>query len=70
MVFANPSLIGKTQDIKILADANIDVWLAGNIDRSLPDEQQQLSPELRQLADQLKADGVIKILLILTFCKS
>lgn len=60
MVFANPSLIGKTQDIKILADANVDVWLAGNIDRSLPDEQQQLNPELRQLADQLKADGVIK----------
>jgi phosphate transport system permease protein len=30
------------------------VWLAGNIDRSLPDDQQQLSPEVRQLADQLK----------------
>ncbi len=25
----------------------------------MPDEQQQLSPEVRQLADQLKADGVI-----------
>ncbi|WP_180116774.1 phosphate ABC transporter permease PstA [Acinetobacter sp. YH12096] len=59
MVMANPSLIGQKQDLKILADANVDVWLAGNIDRSLPDEQQQLSPELRQLADKLKADGVI-----------
>lgn len=59
MVMKDPSLIGKTQDFKILADANVDVWLAGNIDRSLPDEQQQLSPEVRQLADQLKADGVI-----------
>ncbi|CAM4140925.1 phosphate ABC transporter permease PstA [Acinetobacter pragensis] len=59
MVFADPSLIGKKQDIKILADANVDVWLAGNIDRSLPDEQQQLSPEVRQLADQLKAQGII-----------
>ena len=60
MVFADPSLIGKTQDIKILADANIDVWLSGNIDRSLPDEQQQLSPEVRQLADQMKANDVIE----------
>ncbi|WP_374663786.1 phosphate ABC transporter permease PstA [Acinetobacter sp.] len=59
MVFADPSLVGKKQDIKILADANVDVWLAGNIDRSLPDDQQQLSPEVRQLADQLKAQGII-----------
>lgn len=59
MVLEDPSLIGKKQDLKILADANVDVWLAGNIDRSLPDEQQQLSPEVRQLADKLKADGVI-----------
>jgi phosphate transport system permease protein len=59
MVLADPALIGKKQDIKLLADANVDVWLAGNIDRSLPDEQQQLSPEVRQLADQLKAQGII-----------
>ncbi|ENU30472.1 phosphate ABC transporter permease PstA [Acinetobacter sp. NIPH 1852] len=59
MVFANPSLIGKKQEIEFLADANIDVWLAGNIDRSLPDEQQQLSPEVRQIADELKEKGII-----------
>jgi phosphate transport system permease protein len=44
----------------VLADANVDVWLAGNIDRSLPDEQQQLSPEVRQLADEMKASGVME----------
>ena len=60
MVMNDPSLVGKTVDVKILADANIDVWLAGNIDRSLPDEQQQLSPEIRQIADELKAKGVIE----------
>ena len=59
MVLANPSLVGKTEDIKLLTDANVDVWLAGNIDRSLPDDQQQLSPEVRQLADSMKAKGVI-----------
>jgi len=60
MVLANPSLVGKTEDIKLLTDANVDVWLAGNIDRSLPDDQQQLSPEVRQLADSMKAKGVIE----------
>ncbi len=60
MVMADPSLIGQKEQVKILADANVDVWLAGNIDRSLPDDQQQLSPEVRQLADQLKANGMIE----------
>lgn len=60
LVMKDPTLVGKTVDVKVLADANVDVWLAGNIDRSLPDEQQQLSPELRQIADELKAEGVIK----------
>lgn len=60
MVFKDPSLIGQTKELKILGDANVDVWLSGNIDRSLPDEQQQLSPEVRQLADQLKAEGVLE----------
>ncbi len=60
MVMADPSLIGQKEQVKILADANVDVWLAGNIDRSLPDDQQQLSPEVRQNADQLKANGMIE----------
>ncbi|TCB81737.1 phosphate ABC transporter permease PstA [Acinetobacter sp. ANC 4173] len=60
MVLANPALIGKTEDIKLLTDANVDVWLAGNIDRSLPDDQQQLSPEVRQLADSMEAKGIIE----------
>ncbi|WP_180179631.1 phosphate ABC transporter permease PstA [Acinetobacter sp. YH12041] len=60
MVLKNPALVGQTQDVKILADANVDVWLAGNIDRDLPDEQQQLSLEVRQLADDMKASGIIE----------
>jgi len=59
MVFKDPALIGKTVELNFLADANIDVWLAGHIDRSLPDEQQQLSPEVRQLSDDLAAKGII-----------
>src|SRR5690606_3471043 len=60
MVLMNPGLVGQTENVKILADANVDVWLAGNIDRDLPAEQQQLSPEVRQLADAMKASGVIE----------
>lgn len=59
MVMADPSLIGKNQELKFLTSANVDVWLSGKIDRDLPDEQQQLSPEIRQLADQMKAEGII-----------
>ena len=59
MVANDPSLIGKTVDISLLADANVDVWLKGNIDRSLPDAQQQLSASVRAWADDLKAKGVI-----------
>ena len=60
MVMKDPAMIGKKIDINFLADANIDVWLAGNIDRTLPDEQQQLSPEIRKLSDNLAAKGIIE----------
>ncbi|MDD9849416.1 high frequency lysogenization protein HflD, partial [Escherichia coli] len=60
MVFADPSLIGKKENLTFLGDANVDVWLKGNIDRSLPDDQQQLDPEIRKLADDRKAKGVLE----------
>ena len=60
MYMENPSLLGANKEVKVLADANVDVWLKGNIDRSLSDEQQQLSPEVRQIADEMKANGVIE----------
>ena len=60
MVMKDPAMIGKKIDINFLTDANIDVWLAGNIDRTLPDNQQQLSPEIRKLSDDLAAKGIIE----------
>lgn len=60
MVMKDPAMIGKKIDINFLTDANIDVWLAGNIDRTLPDDQQQLSPEIRKLSDDLAAKGIIE----------
>ena len=60
MVVADPAIIGQTRTLHLLTDANIDVWLKGNIDRSLPDEQQQLSAKMREWIDKLSADGVIQ----------
>ncbi len=58
---ADPALLGQTVSLKLLADANVDVWLRGNIDRTLPDHQQQLAAPVRALADQLQADGHITL---------
>ncbi|MCE8020110.1 phosphate ABC transporter permease PstA [Halomonas sp. MCCC 1A11036] len=59
-VIEKPELIGQTVTVKMLAGANVDVWLKGNIDRSLPDHQQQLSAQTREWADYLKEQGTIR----------
>ena len=56
---ADPSLLGKTTTIDLMASANADNWIKGNINRDLPDAQQQLSPEARGLIDQFVANGTI-----------
>ncbi|MFZ3194218.1 MAG: phosphate ABC transporter permease PstA [Moraxellaceae bacterium] len=61
MVINDPSIIGKTVEMSLLADANVDVWLRANVDRSLPDEQQQLAPEVRKIADDLYASDLIQL---------
>ncbi len=60
MVVENPALIGQTVQLSLLADANVDVWIKGNIDRSLPDDRQQLSARVRAWSDELYAAGVIQ----------
>jgi phosphate transport system permease protein len=55
----NPSLLGQTVRIDVLASANADNWIKGNIDRSLGDSQQQLSPQARSLIDTFVANGTI-----------
>lgn len=60
MVVNDPSIIGQTRTLHLLTDANIDVWLKGNIDRSLPDSMQQLSPKVREWVQQLSEQGIIQ----------
>ena len=57
----NPDLLGQTVRLKLLADANVDVWIRGNIDRDLPDAQQQLSPRVRELADAFFATDALQM---------
>lgn len=59
MVKEDPSLVGQTLKLNLLADANVDVWVKGNIDRTLPDAQQQLSARTRAWVDELVQRGVI-----------
>lgn len=56
----DPSLLGQTVEVKMLAAANVDVWIKGNIDRSLPDARQQLSAQTREWADRLYDENVIR----------
>lgn len=56
----DPSILGQTAEVKMLASANVDVWIKGNIDRDLPDARQQLSAQTRAWADQLYDEGVIR----------
>ena len=60
MYSENPGLLGQSVQVKMLASANADNWIKGNINRDLPDSQQQLSAPARELADKLYADGGIK----------
>ncbi|MBB4051747.1 phosphate transport system permease protein [Devosia subaequoris] len=57
--FAKPEVLGQRIPVSILASANTDNWLKGTIDRSQPDERQQLAATTRALADQFEENGTI-----------
>jgi phosphate transport system permease protein len=61
MFVADPSLLGQTVKVDVLASANADNWIKGNIDRSLPDSQQQLKAPARALIDQFVSNGTISM---------
>ncbi len=59
MVESNPALVGQTVPVTLLADANVDVWVKGNIDRSLPDAQLPLTPAQRSYVQVLQDKGLL-----------
>ncbi|MFI0473039.1 phosphate ABC transporter permease PstA [Halomonas sp. HMF6819] len=55
-----PSLLGETVSLEMLASADVDVWVKGNIDRDLPDARLQLSPQSRAWIDVLQDRDVLR----------
>ena len=56
---ADPGLLGETVTVDLLASANADNWIKGNINRELGDAQQQLSAPARALIDLFVENGTI-----------
>jgi len=60
MVTADPSLIGQTKDIWVLASGNADAFLKGKIDRTLPQANRQISDQQVAWIDKLTGEGIMQ----------
>jgi phosphate transport system permease protein len=59
MVLADPTLIGQTRDVWVLAHGNVDAFLKGAISRDTPEENRQLKDRQLAWVDKLVADGAL-----------
>jgi phosphate transport system permease protein len=59
VVRADPSLIGKTVSIDLLASGRVDSLMKGQLDRALPADLRKLSDQQVGWIDKLSADGVL-----------
>ncbi len=60
MVLDNPSLIGTTQSVWLLADDEIDMYQKGHVDRNAPEADRRIKDFQLAWLDKLEADGRIK----------
>jgi len=60
MVLDEPSLIGTTQDVWVLADTDIDQLWKGNIDRTLPENRRRVNDQVVGWVDELAAEDRIR----------
>ncbi len=60
VVRADPSLVGKTFKVDILAHGNVDALLKGSISRETPGDRRQLNDQQVEWVDKLVADGVLE----------
>ena len=56
-VLANPALIGTTQPVQVLASAEVDTLIKGNIDRNLDESLRPITDQEIAWIDRLTADG-------------
>ena len=61
MVLDDPSIIGTTRKVWLLASGNADALMKGAIDRSVPEERRQLDNQQVAWLDQLKSEGVLSL---------
>ncbi len=59
LVQANPSIVGTTKTIKLLAAANIDSAYKGQIDLTLPESRRKVSDQEVEWMNKLNADSTI-----------
>jgi phosphate transport system permease protein len=57
MVEADPSLIGRTLRVWVLADDEVDQFAKGKVDRAAPEADRRLSDKALGMLDRLEADG-------------
>lgn len=57
VVLADPSVIGQTRSVFVLAHGNIDALLKGTIDRNVPQERRQVNDRQLGWVDKLVAEG-------------
>ncbi|MFC3229109.1 phosphate ABC transporter permease PstA [Marinibaculum pumilum] len=60
MVIADPSLIGTTQQVWVLASDDVDMFWKGYIDRDLPEEQRRVPDVQIAMIDTLESRDAIK----------
>lgn len=60
MVATDPSLIGQTKNVWVLASGNVDAFLKGRIDRTLPEQNRQLSDRQIGWLDKLTGEGLMR----------
>ena len=59
MVVANPAIIGTTQNVDLLVNANIDSAFKGQIDLSVPEANRKISDQQVAWMNQLAKDGTL-----------
>jgi phosphate transport system permease protein len=57
MVQADPSLIGQTKEVWLVADDEVDQYAKGSVDRDLVEADRRLGDQALGFLDKLKADG-------------
>ncbi|MEN8200805.1 MAG: DUF3333 domain-containing protein, partial [Thermodesulfobacteriota bacterium] len=60
MVLADPTLVGETRPVWLLADDDVDMLMKGYIDRTLPESDRRMNDLQIGWIDELEADGRVK----------